>query len=57
MDRLKIDEIVIARQPSLLCAITDLSRWERACGDAWTAKLNEIGYFKAEIGAGVPPRS
>ena len=55
MDRLKIGEIVIANQPSLLCAMTDLSRWEKACGDALTAKLNEIGYFKAEIGGGVPP--
>ena len=54
MDRLQIGEIVIATQPSLLCAITGLARWERACGDAFTAKLNEIGYFKAEAGAGSP---
>ena len=56
MDRLKIGEIVVANQPSLLCAIKDLSRWERACGDALTAKLNEIGYFRAEIGAAVVPQ-
>jgi hypothetical protein len=29
MDRLNIGEIVIARQPSLLCAMTDLSRWKK----------------------------
>ncbi len=52
MDRLNIGEIVIANQRSLICAMADLSRWERACGDALTTKLNEIGYFGAEIGAG-----
>ncbi len=55
MDRLKIDELFVAYQPSLLCAVKDLSRWEKACGDALTAKLTEIGCFKTEIGAGVPP--
>ena len=55
MERLKIDEIFVANQPSLLCAMKDLSRWEKACGDALTAKMTEIGYFKAETGAGVPP--
>lgn len=53
MERLKISEIVIARQPSLISAIEGLSRWEKACGDALTAKLNDIGYFKAEIVANV----
>jgi hypothetical protein len=37
-----------------MCAMTDLSRWERACEDAWTAKLAEIGYFRAETGAPSP---
>ena len=48
MDRLKIPEIEIANQPSLNCAMNDLSRWERACGDALTAKLTEIGHFQAK---------
>ncbi len=55
MDRLQIGEIVIARQPSLISAIEGLSRWERACGDAPTEKLKEIGYFKADIPAEVAP--
>ena len=41
MTRLKIGEIVVANQPSLNCAISDLSRWERACRDALTNKLQK----------------
>ena len=48
MDRLKIAEIVVANQPSLDCAMADLSRWEKACRDALTHKLVEVGYFKAQ---------
>jgi hypothetical protein len=50
MGRLKIGELLIANQPSFNCAMTDLSRWDRACREALTAKLIEIGYFKAEMG-------
>ena len=56
MERLDIGDILVANQPSFMCALTDLSRWAKACGDGLTAKLQEIGYFKAEVEARVPPQ-
>jgi hypothetical protein len=48
MERLKMGPILISTQPSFECALDDLSRWGKACEDAMTGKLKEIGHFKAE---------
>ncbi len=48
MDRLKTGPILIGNQPSFDCAMGDLSRWGKACEDAFTAKLKETGHFRAE---------
>ena len=48
MDRLKTGPILIGNQPSFDCALGDLSRWGKACEDAFTAKLKETGHFRAE---------
>jgi hypothetical protein len=53
MDRLKTGSIWIGTQPSFDCAMGDLSRWGKACEDALTARLKEMGHFRAE--AEVPP--
>jgi hypothetical protein len=53
MERLKTGPILIGTQPSFECAMGDLSRWGKACEVAFTEKLKETGYFKAE--AGTPP--
>jgi hypothetical protein len=55
MARLKTGPIMISNRPSFLCALGDLSRWGKACEDAFTGKLIEMGHFKAEIEA-APPR-
>jgi hypothetical protein len=55
MERLKMGPILISTQPSFECALGDLSRWGKACEDALTDKLKEIGYFKAEHGAPAHP--
>ncbi len=52
MDRLKTGPILIGNQPSFNCAMGDLARWGKACEDALTGKMQEVGYFKAE---GSPP--
>ena len=54
MERLKIGPILIGNQPSFHCALTDLSRWGKACEDSFTDKLKEVGYFKAETAAPPP---
>jgi hypothetical protein len=58
MDRLKTGPFLIANQPSFDCAMADLSRWAKACEDAYTLKLQEVGHFKAaaETPAHRPPR-
>jgi hypothetical protein len=48
MERLKTGPISIGNQPSFDCALGDLCRWGKACEDALTGKLKEIGYFRAE---------
>jgi hypothetical protein len=48
MERLKTGPILISTQPSFECALGDLSRWGKACEDALTSKMLEIGYFEAE---------
>jgi hypothetical protein len=50
MARLKIGQILISNQASFGCSLRDLGRWARACEDAWTDKLKDIGYFKAASG-------
>jgi hypothetical protein len=50
MTRLKIDQISICNQRSFGCSLDDLGRWARACEDALTGKLKDIGYFQAESG-------
>jgi hypothetical protein len=47
MERLQTGPILISNQPSFDCAMNDLARWGKACEDALTAKLKEIGYFRA----------
>jgi hypothetical protein len=56
MDRLKTGPIVISNQPSFNCAMGDLSRWGKACEDALTDKLKDLGHFRAEAAAPPPPR-
>ena len=53
MERLTTGPIMIGNQPSFDCSMGDLSRWGKACEDAFTDKLKEVGYFKAE--SGTPP--
>jgi hypothetical protein len=48
MARLKTGPIFIGNQPSFECAMGDLSRWGKACEDAFTIKLKEVGHFRAE---------
>jgi hypothetical protein len=55
MDRLKTGDLFIGMQPSFHCALSDLSRWGKACEDAFTLKLQETGHFRAEAGT-TPPR-
>ena len=55
MERLETGPIFIGNQPSFECAMADLSRWGKACEDAYTAKLKDVGHFKAETGT-PPPR-
>ncbi|MGO9114333.1 MAG: hypothetical protein ACLP9L_34385 [Thermoguttaceae bacterium] len=55
MARLKTGPISIGNQPSFNCAMGDLSRWGKACEDALTAKLKELGHFRAETAAPPPP--
>ena len=57
MDRLKTGPIVIGLQPSFDCAMEDLSRWGKACEDALTGRLKEMGHFKAEVELEIPRRS
>jgi hypothetical protein len=52
MARLKTGPLFIGNQPSFHCALADLGRWAKACEDAFTDKLKEMGHFKAE---GVAP--
>ena len=47
MDRLKTGSILIGNQPSFLCALGDLSRWGKACEEAFIARLKESGHFRA----------
>jgi hypothetical protein len=54
MERLKTGPIWISNQPSFDCALGDLSRWGKACEDAFTAKLKATGHFRAETEA-LPP--
>ena len=56
MERLKTGPIMIGTQPSFECALGDLSRWGKACEDALTAKMLEIGYFEAEAAVQSHPR-
>ena len=56
MARLKIAEISIGNQPSFNCAMADLARWGKACEDALTDKLKDLGHFRAEAAAPPPPR-
>jgi len=49
MERLNTGPILIGNQPSFECSLGDLSRWGKACEDAFTGKLKEIGHFKAKI--------
>lgn len=42
-----IDELVISNQPSLLCAVNDLTRWQSACEEALNAHLAASGQFAA----------
>ena len=56
MDRLKTGDISIANQPSFNCALGDLSRWGKACEDALTARLIEMGHFRAQTTPLPPPR-
>jgi hypothetical protein len=53
MERLETGSIPIGNQPSLNCAMGDLTRWAKACEDAYTLRLKEMGHFKAQ---GAPPR-
>ena len=53
MARLKTGDISIANRPSFECALDDLSRWGKACEDAFTARLIEMGHFRAQTVA--PP--
>jgi hypothetical protein len=55
MARLKTGPILIGTQPSFHCALDDLGRWGKACEDAFTDKLKDMGHFKAEGAA--PPIS
>lgn len=48
MASLETGPLFIGNQPSFECALGDLSRWGKACEDAFTAKLKEIGHFQAE---------
>ncbi len=56
MERLKTGPIVISSQPSFKCALGDLSRWGKACEDALTDKLQEMGHFRAAAANPPPPR-
>jgi len=56
MERLKTGPILIGNQPSFDCAMGDLSRWGKACEDAFTAKLKETGHFRAETQSPPPSR-
>ena len=47
MARLKTGDIIIANRPSFECALDDLSRWGKACEDAFTERLIEMGHFRA----------
>ena len=47
MERLKTGPISISSQPSFDCALNDLARWGKACEDAFTARLKEMGHFRA----------
>ena len=48
MDRLKTGSILIGNQPSFNCELDDLSRWGKACEDAFTGRLKTMGHFKAQ---------
>ena len=48
MESLNTGPILIGNQPSFECAMGDLARWGKACEDAFTAKLKEMGHFRAE---------
>ena len=54
MERLKIGDLWISNQPSFDCSMGDLSRWGKACEDALTIKLKEMGHFKAQSQAAAP---
>jgi hypothetical protein len=56
MDRLKTGAISIGNQPSFNCAMTDLARWGKACEDALTTRLVEMGHFRAQAAPAHPPR-
>ncbi len=54
MARLKTGDIIIANRPSFECALDDLSRWGKACEDAFTERLIEMGHFRAQAAAPLP---
>ncbi len=55
MASLETGPISISNQPSFDCALGDLLRWGKACEDAFTERLKEMGHFRAEESA-LPPR-
>jgi len=55
MASLETGPIFIGNQPSFDCALGDLARWGKACEDAFTERLKEMGHFRAE--SGTPPKS
>ncbi len=48
MASLETGPISISNQPSFDCALGDLLRWGKACEDAFTERLKEMGHFRAE---------
>ncbi len=55
MARLNTGPIVISNHPSFLCSLQDLSRWGKACEDAFTGQLMAMGHFKARVEFPPPP--
>ena len=43
-----VDRLTIDYWASVECAMRDLTRWGKACEEAWNEKLVELGQFKAK---------